>query len=118
MILYLKQTLLITVPSNINNLMCHAFSPTQVSISWQPPTQPNGVIHFYEIILNNINTTQNTTKYVDNSTTAITMSYLHPNHHYLCSVAAHSAVGRNTSAVMNIKLNQSSMCDIDILIFC
>ena len=118
MISYLKQTLLITVPSNINNLMCRALNPTQVNISWEPPTQPNGVIHFYEVILNNINTAQNTTKYVDSdmTTQSTTMSHLHPNHHYLCSVAAHSAVGRSASSIQSIKLAQSSMCVIDIFV--
>lgn len=77
---------------------------------WEPPTQTNGVIRFYEAILNNTNTTQTTAKYVDSDTTTTTLSHLHPNHHYWCSVAVYSAVGRNISAVQNVTLLQSSKC--------
>ena len=89
--------------------MCCALSSTQVSITWQQPMQTNGVIRFYEVILNNINTTQNTTKYVERDTTATTLSQLHPNHCYSCFVAAYTAAGKSISAVHNVILNQSSI---------
>ena len=96
------------VPTNVNNLRCRALSPTQVNIEWQPPTQTNGVIQFYNVIPNNINTTQNTTKYVESNTTTITVDHLHPNHHYSCSIAVYSAAGRNVSAIQNVVLEGSS----------
>ena len=96
------------VPTNVNNLRCRALNPTQVNIEWQPPTQTNGVIQFYNIILNNINTTQNTTKYVESNTTTTIINHLHPNHHYSCSIAVYSAAGRNVSAIQNVVLEGSS----------
>lgn len=96
------------VPTNVNNLRCRALSPTQVNIEWQRPTQTNGVIQFYDIILNNINTTQNTTKYVESDTTTITVDHLHPNHRYSCSIAVYSVGGRNVSAAQYVVLPESS----------
>ena len=102
----------ITAPTNVNNISCCVLSSTQVNITWERPTQTNGMILFYEVILNNINTTvtQNTTKYVEGDTTVTTLSQLHPNHHYSCFVAAYTAAGKSISAaVHNVILHQSSI---------
>ena len=108
MLQFPKINFVVTVPTNVNNLRCNTSSSTQVNISWEHPTQTNGVIRFYEVILNNINTTLNTTKYVESDTTTIIINHLHPNHHYLCSVAVYSAVGRNISSTQYVMLRQSS----------
>ena len=104
---------ILIVPSTVNNLTCYALSSTQVHVAWQPPSQPNGIIRHYEIILHNINTLQSSSVFVTGNKTSVTLDHLHPNYQYSCYVAAHSVTrGNLTSFTQNISLPQSGMCSL------
>lgn len=74
----------------INNLICSALSSTQIRVTWDPPSQPNGVIRHYEVVLRNVNTLQNVTYFVNGQVTTATIGKLQANQGYYCSVAAHT----------------------------
>ena len=91
-------------PSTVNNLTCNATSPTQVMVTWTQPSQLNGVIRHYEIVLRDLNTTENATTFVNGQTTSLSVNQLHPNHNYSCSVAAHTVVRGTYAAAVYVSL--------------
>ena len=86
--------------------MCYVVSPTQVNVTWEQPTQPNGVIRHYEIVLQDLNTSENTTTFVNGQKTSATVNHLHPKHNYSCSVAAHTVARGSFSTAVYISLLQ------------
>ena len=96
-------------PSMVNNLTCTPVSPTQVNISWSRPSQPNGVIRQYEVIIDDINTPHSVTKLVYGQTTSTTVENLVPTHNYSCSVAAHTVTRGSLTTIARVQLSHFSM---------
>ena len=103
---------ILIVPSTVNNLNCVVTSPTQVNINWERPSQPNGVIRHYEIVLRDLNTMDNITTFVKGLLTYVAVNHLRPNHNYSCSVAAHTVVRGSFATAVYISLPRFRMYSI------
>ena len=106
---YNHNKLMGVAPSKVNNLMCSARSPTEVNVMWTRPSQTNGVIRHYEIMLRDRNTGQNMTTFVNNQSTLAIINHLEPNHNYTCSVAAHT-ISRGSFTQVDVSVPRMSKC--------
>ena len=43
-------------PSQVNNVAIEVLSNTSIAVKWDPPSRPNGVITYYDIIVYNEHT--------------------------------------------------------------
>ena len=72
--------------------LLHAMAPTAISISWNPPTVPNGIITVYEIRY-----TKSTSTHPYNITNTTNTQYsivgLIPNTSYTIGVRAYTSIG-------------------------
>uniref|UniRef100_A0A1X7TC16 Uncharacterized protein n=1 Tax=Amphimedon queenslandica TaxID=400682 RepID=A0A1X7TC16_AMPQE len=80
-----------SIPGVISDLM-HARTPTRITISWNPPTIPNGIITVYEIRYRESTSTGPYT--ITNTTnTQYSIAGLIPNTSYTIGVRAYTSIG-------------------------
>ena len=77
-----------TVPGPVSSLSATT-AVTQLTISWSPPSVPNGVIIVYELLLSGKGTLNST---VNSTTTALTLRDLPPNTMFTFSVRAYTII--------------------------
>ena len=97
-------------PSVIDFFTLTVLSSTKLHLLWHPPTQSNGVIRQYKVLIMNLNTTQNSLHLLSGGTTFTNISHLHPNHHYELSIAAHTNVTGMYTPPRIISLPQAGTC--------
>ena len=51
--LYTKKKHISAAPSQVNNVAIEVLSNNSILVKWDPPTRPNGVITYYDIIVFN-----------------------------------------------------------------
>ena len=78
-----------TVPGPVSSLSATS-AVTQLTISWSPPTVPDGVIIVYELLLNGNGTSKST---INSTNTSLTLTHLPPNTMFTFSVRAYTIVG-------------------------
>ena len=78
-----------TVPGPVSSLSATT-AVTQLFVSWNPPSVPNGVIIVYELLLSGNGTTNSS---VNSTTIPLTLTQLPPNTTFTFSVRAYTIIG-------------------------
>ena len=78
-----------TVPGPVSSLSATT-AVTQLTVSWSPPSVPNGVIIVYELLLSG-NGTSNSS--INSTTVPLTLTHLLPNTTFTFSVRAYTIIG-------------------------
>ena len=53
------------VPSEVNHVVINVTSDSSILVQWDPPTYPNGILTFYDVIVFNILTNFNFSAQID-----------------------------------------------------
>ena len=93
-----------TPPRNLNGL---SDDPRSLSVTWEIPTEPNGVITEYQLQCSGGGQVFSHT--VMGSQTTTTLSGLLPYTSYSCSITAHTSVGGGPAATTSVTTEQDGM---------
>ena len=107
--------ILYTVPGPPDNFTGISTNSSSITLSWNTPIEPNGIITNYSIQYFVIAAGKTLQISLMSSQTTTTLSGLLPYTNYSCNITAHTSVGGGPAATINVTTEQDSEFPLSVL---
>ena len=98
--------------SHPSNTTGTTLNSTHIYLMWEPPQDPNGLIHGYRVNVTEVETGR--MFQLSTNTTSIVIGFLHPYYTYNCTVVAVTIAPGPFSSVITVRTDEAGKFDHSI----